>query len=160
MIIIIKGVTIGNKTVEPTGHSRREGNTIIDSGGTWFILEPKFYAKVEALIKESIGFEEVKSASNFFNLCYSNKHAEYIINKFPEFVVHFKGAHLQLKPDHNLLFPIDDLICLAIVPEDLQGEGFEFQFIIGNIPQINFQVEYDLEAKTVSFAPANCSKPY
>ncbi|KAK4253517.1 hypothetical protein QN277_010179 [Acacia crassicarpa] len=154
-LITLEGVTVGNKTVKTS--PKREGNTIIDSGGTWFFMEPRFYTKVEALIKESIGVEEVKNASDLFKLCYSNKHDESIINKFPDLVVHFKGgADLHLKSDPNLLFPQDDLICLAIIPQEDDGSGILFDY--GNVLQVNFQVEYDLEAKKISFAPATCSK--
>ena len=144
--------------METSGVNKREGNTLIDSGGTFFFMETSFYNKIEALIKNSIGVQEVKNVSNGFNLCYSNNDTKTIMNKFPDFVVHYKGgADVHLKPEHNIFFPQDDFICLAIFAVDHDSSGVGFDFDIGNIPQINFQVEYDLGAKQISFAPANCS---
>jgi len=39
---------------------------------------------------------------------------------------------------------------LTIVPT-------EDNFIFGNIAQVNFEIGYDLQAKTVSFAPTDCT---
>ncbi|KAK4253519.1 hypothetical protein QN277_010181 [Acacia crassicarpa] len=157
-MLTLEGVSIGNNTVETSGVNKREGNALIDSGATFFLMETSFYNKTEALIKNSIGVQEVKNVSNGFNLCYSNNDTKTIMNNFPDFVVHYKGgADVHLKPEHNIFFPQDDLICLAIFPVDHDSSGLGFDFDIGNIPQINFQVEYDLGAKQISFAPANCS---
>ncbi|KAK4253518.1 hypothetical protein QN277_010180 [Acacia crassicarpa] len=157
-MLTLEGVSIGNNTVETSGVNKREGNAVIDSGTTFFYMETSFYNKIEALIKNSIGVQEVKNVSNEYNLCYSNNDTETIMNNFPDFVVHYKGgADVHLKPEYNIFLPQDDFICLTIFPVDHDSLAVGIDFDIGNIAQINFQVEYDLGAKQISFAPANCS---
>ncbi|XP_028785914.1 aspartic proteinase CDR1-like [Neltuma alba] len=146
--LTLEGITIGNKTLK-TG-PKRKGNTLIDSGATYFLMESRFYTKVEALINKAIRVKEVRNPPDPFMLCYSNKYSETIKKKFPKFVVHFEGADIALKPDQNIFFPLDDLLCLGILPSD--------DFDYGNLPQVNFQVEYDLKATKISFAHADCGK--
>ena len=66
-----------------------------------------------------------------------------------EFVLHFSGGDLRLHGG-NMFSVKDDLICLLVIP----SEGMS---ILGNIAQINFQVEFDLVQRKVSFDPADCA---
>ncbi|KAI9117936.1 hypothetical protein K1719_011078 [Acacia pycnantha] len=151
--LTLEGITVGNKTLKTAAHTRK-GNTLIDSGATWFLMEENFYNKMEAFIKKAIRVKEVRKPPMDFSLCYSKKYHKTIMKRFPKFVVHFEGADIALKPDQNIFFHLDDLLCLGIKP--LSGLSFTFDY--GNLPQINFQVEYDLKAKRISFAHADCSK--
>ncbi|XP_028753062.1 aspartic proteinase CDR1-like [Neltuma alba] len=146
--LTLEGITIGNKTLK-TG-PKRKGNTLIDSGATYFLMETRFYTKVEALINKAVRIKEVRNPPDPFTLCYPNKYSETIKKRFPKFVVHFEGADIALKPDQNIFFRLDNLLCLAILPSD--------QFDYGSLPQINFQVEYNLKAKKISFAHADCGE--
>jgi hypothetical protein len=67
-------------------------------------------------------------------------------------VLHFTGANLSLEPKNMLLLYENNLVCLAVVPSNLQGIS-----ILGNVAQVDFQVEYDLQGKKLSFVPSNCS---
>ncbi|XP_028803848.1 aspartic proteinase CDR1-like [Neltuma alba] len=141
----LEGITVGQQTVQ-TGQSN--GNIIIDSGTTLTMLPSSFYDQVEALVKQAIGADQFLVQNDQHRLCYSNVNS---IQNFPNFEVHFTGANLSLKPQ-NFFRPIsNDVICLAMLPTD----GMP---IYGNVAQIDFEVEHDLDQKKVSFAPADCTK--
>ncbi|KAE8677237.1 Detected protein of unknown function [Hibiscus syriacus] len=139
----LEGVSIGDKTAQP-GSS--QGNIIIDSGTTLTLLESNFYNSLETIVKDTIGAAPVQEPSGTFSLCYG---AETNIN-VPEMVFHFSGADLHLQPV-NTFRTMGGLQCMLIVPSDSLS-------IFGNYAQINFQVEYDLQKRTVSFAPTDCTK--
>ncbi|MCH90764.1 aspartic proteinase CDR1-like, partial [Trifolium medium] len=75
---------------------------------------------------------------------------------FDDFVTSVKeviGANLSLEPKNMLLLYENNLVCLAVVPSNIQGIS-----ILGNVAQVDFQVEYDLQGKKLSFVPSNCAK--
>ncbi|XP_028803832.1 aspartic proteinase CDR1-like [Neltuma alba] len=141
----LEGITVGQRTVR-TGQSN--GNIIIDSGTTLTMLPSGFYEQVEALVKQAIGADQFIVQNYPYKLCYRNANS---IQNFPNFEVHFTGANLSLKPQ-NLFRPIsNDVICFAMLSTD--GRPF-----YGNVAQIDFEVEHDLDQKKVSFAPVDCTK--
>ncbi|XP_038717211.1 probable aspartic protease At2g35615 [Tripterygium wilfordii] len=124
------------------------GNIVIDSGTTLTMLESSIYKDIEAEVKKVIGADSVPDPTKRLNLCYE---AESIEEKdLPEMIFHFSGANLHL-PHTNTFERQKDVICMMIVPSN----GFS---VIGNVAQINFQVEYDLQEQQVSFAPADCTE--
>ncbi|XVF77896.1 hypothetical protein PTKIN_Ptkin14bG0084500 [Pterospermum kingtungense] len=144
----LEGVSIGDKTVQP---SSSQGNIIIDSGTTLTILESNFYNSLEPLVKAAIGAETVEDPRGTYSLCYG---AQTDIN-VPEMVFHFTGATLRLQPV-NTFRSIRNMQCMAIVSTSSNDPNPIS--IFGNYAQINFQVEYDLQKRTVSFAPTDCTK--
>ncbi|KAB2048844.1 hypothetical protein ES319_A13G138000v1 [Gossypium barbadense] len=142
----LEGVSIGDKTAQ-AGSS--QGNIIIDSGTTLTYLESSFYSSLETIVKDAIGADPVQSPSESFSLCYGS---ETNIN-IPEMVFHFSGADLRLQPVNTFANFDDNLVCMLIAPtpSDLPLS------IFGNFAQINLQVEYDLEKRTVSFVPTDCT---
>ncbi|KAI4354971.1 hypothetical protein L6164_003791 [Bauhinia variegata] len=140
----LEGITVGQKTVQ-TGESG--GNIVIDSGTTLTMLETSFYNSVAEGVKEAIGAEAVQNPPSPFNLCFQYDSAS---TKVPDIAFHFTGADLKFQPG-NLFTLQDEFLCLLVVPNDRLS-------IFGNVAQIDFQVEYDLEGKKVSFAPADCTK--
>ncbi|XP_028773352.1 aspartic proteinase CDR1-like [Neltuma alba] len=144
-ILNLEGITVGQQTVQ-TGESN--GNIIIDSGTTLTMLPSSLYEQVEALMKQAIGADQFIVEEGPYKLCYSNANS---IQNFPNFEVHFTGANLSLKPQ-NFFRPIsNDVTCFAMLPTG----GMP---IYGNVAQIDFGVEYDLDKKKVSFAPVDCTK--
>ncbi|XP_054813520.1 aspartic proteinase CDR1-like [Prosopis cineraria] len=139
-------ITVGQQKVLLTGQS--DGNIVIDSGTTLTMLPSSFYDQVEALVKQAIGSDQFIEQINPFKLCYTNANS---IKNFPNFEVHFTGSNLSLKPQNFFLFG-DDIMCFAILPTDSNGMS-----IYGNVAQVDFEVEYDLGKKKVSFAPAGCA---
>ncbi|XWS10372.1 hypothetical protein CRYUN_Cryun39dG0071700 [Craigia yunnanensis] len=134
--LTLEGVSIGDKTAQAASS---QGNIIIDSGTTLAILESNFYNSIETMVKEAIGAEPVQDSSGAYSLCYG---AETNIN-VPEMVFHFTGADLRLQPV-NIFAVNGDLLYMLIVDNDTNSLS-----IFGNSAQINFQVEYDLQKKTL-----------
>ncbi|KAK9275867.1 hypothetical protein L1049_023140 [Liquidambar formosana] len=141
--LTLEGISIGGKTLPST---LGEGNIIYDSGTTLTMLESSFYNDLEAVIKEAIPLEPAEAPSPF-SLCYATASS----NRLPDMMFHFTGADLLLHP-LNTFMETNNLNCLSIIPSDGSLS------IFGNVAQMNFQVEYDLEEKKVSFAPADCTK--
>ncbi|XP_028787580.1 aspartic proteinase CDR1-like [Neltuma alba] len=141
----LEGITVGQQTVR-TGQSN--GNIFIDSGTTLTMLPSSFYEQIEALVKQAIGANQFIVQNNHYKLCYRNANS---IQNFPNFEVHFTGANLSLKPQNFFPHIANDVICFAMLPTD----GMP---IYGNVAQINFEVEHDLDQKKVSFAPGDCTK--
>ncbi|XP_020207866.1 aspartic proteinase CDR1 [Cajanus cajan] len=140
----LESIVVGQKKVQ-TGDT--DGNIIIDSGTTLTLLKPTLYNEFETLVKEVI--EEEQNPPSPYNLCFGYKDAM----NFPDIVFQFTGANVSLRPKNMLLKLDTNLFCLAIVPSNQQGLS-----IFGNVAQFDFQVEYDLEGKKVSFAPTDCTK--
>ncbi|MCH97401.1 aspartic proteinase CDR1-like, partial [Trifolium medium] len=140
----LEGITVGQKTVQ-TGQT--DGNIIIDSGTTLTSLETSFYNNLVAYVKEVIGVEEVKNPPSGYTFCFTSGDQ----TKFPEFVFHFTGADVTLKPENLFVAYAKNLSCLSVIPDNQTS-------IFGNRAQVDFIVEYDLEGKKVSFAPSDCSK--
>ncbi|XP_028752468.1 aspartic proteinase CDR1-like [Neltuma alba] len=141
----LEGITVGQQTVR-TGQSN--GNIFIDSGTTLTMLPSSFYEQIEALVKQAIGANQFIVQNNHYKLCYRNANS---IQNFPNFEVHFTGANLSLKPQNFFRRIYNDVICFAMLPTD----GMP---IYGNMAQINFEVEHDLDQKKLSFAPGDCTK--
>ncbi|XP_021298817.1 aspartic proteinase CDR1-like [Herrania umbratica] len=139
----LESISIGDKTAQAASS---QGNIIIDSGTTLTILESNFYNSVETMVKEAIGAEPKQDPSGTFSLCYGAE------TNIPDMLFHFTGADLRLQPV-NTFGANDGLLCMLIVPSNTNSNS-----IFGNFAQINFQVEYDLQKRTVSFAPTDCTK--
>ncbi|KAK7401632.1 hypothetical protein VNO78_13255 [Psophocarpus tetragonolobus] len=143
----LESITIGQKIVQ-TGQI--DGNIIIASGTPMTFLEPTLYYNFEALLQEALGIESVQDVPSPFKYCFAFR--DHIV--FPHTVFQFTGASVALKPT-NLFLEIPDIhmLCLAVVPSPQRGIS-----IFGSFAQYDFQVGYDLEGKTVSFIPADCTK--
>lgn len=141
--INLEGITIGKKKVL-TGQTG--GNIIIDSIPILTHLEEGIYADFISYVKEEINVEADQDAPTPFEFCVRNP----ANMRFPEFVFHFTGADVVLSPDNMFIALDNNLVCMTVLPSN----GIS---IFGNWAQVNFQVEYDLGEKKVSFAPTNCS---
>ncbi|CAJ1958125.1 unnamed protein product [Sphenostylis stenocarpa] len=143
----LEAVTIGQKTLA-TGST--DGNVIIDSGTVLTYLEPTFYYNVAASLQETLGVELLQDIPSPLHFCFPYRDNL----AFPAIAFQFTGASLSLRPEHLLIALGDtNMLCLTMVPSTLSGIS-----IIGSFSQFDFQVEYDLEGKKVSFAPTDCSK--
>jgi hypothetical protein len=142
----LEGISVGQKTIQ-TGQTNY-GNIIIDSGTTLTYLEQSFFDDFVTSVKEVIGIEEREETPSPFHYCFTYQPGV----GFPSIVLHFTGANLSLEPKNMLLLYENNLVCLAVVPSNLQGIS-----ILGNVAQVDFQVEYDLQGKILSFVPSNCS---
>ncbi|GAU48901.1 hypothetical protein TSUD_98920 [Trifolium subterraneum] len=142
----LEGISVGQKTIQ-TG--KTGGNLIIDSGTTLTYLDQPFFDDFVTSVREVIGLEERRDTPSPFHYCFTYQPSV----GFPSIVLHFTGANLSLEPKNVLLLYEDNLVCLAVVPSNLEGIS-----ILGNVAQVDFQVEYDLQGKKLSFVPSNCAK--
>ncbi|KAK7401631.1 hypothetical protein VNO78_13254 [Psophocarpus tetragonolobus] len=143
----LEAITIGQNTLQ-TGQT--DGNIIIDSGSTLTLLEETLYYNFEASLEEALGVESVQDVPFPFSYCFPYRENMTL----PSIAFQFTGATVTLDPV-NLFVQDNDTLCLAVVPSSVIGFPIS---IFGNIAQIEYQVEYDLEGKKVSFAPADCTK--
>ncbi|RHN79598.1 putative nepenthesin [Medicago truncatula] len=142
----LEGITIGRQKTIQTGQI--DGNIIIDSGTALMYLEQPFFDDFLASVKEVIDIEEVEDIPSPFHYCFEDPNSS-----FPSIVLHFTGANVPLQPKNILYLEENNLVCLAVVPSNIAGIS-----ILGNLAQIDFQVEYDLEGKKLSFSPSDCTK--
>lgn len=139
----LEGISIGQKKVL-TGQTG--GNIIIDSVPILTHLEQRIYADFMSSVKEVFNVQAAEDAPTPFKFCVRNPSNM----NFPQFVFHFTGADITLDPSNMFIALDNNLICMTVVP----STGIS---IFGNWAQVDFEVEYDLGEKKVSFAPTNCS---
>ncbi|KAL2903198.1 Aspartic proteinase CDR1 [Bienertia sinuspersici] len=123
---------------------------IIDTGTTLTYLDPSIFSSLEVLVNNAIGASPVSNNPLVEPvLCYDTTIAALTP---PDIVLHFIGGDLVLKAE-NVFFEIDIYLCLSITKSPRDGDPM----VLGNMAQVNFEVEFDLLSKTVSFAPRDCS---
>ncbi|OVA20137.1 Peptidase A1 [Macleaya cordata] len=149
-IAYYKNSSSSSKTVDDasTVDHEEEGNIVIDSGTVATLLPPDFYEKIESEVKKAIDLEPT-TAPQGLSLCY--RYSDDLDVKIPTITAHFTGADIVLKPLNTFIEADKGVMCLALIP-------YEKVSIFGNLAQMNFLVEYDLENKKVSFKPTDCTK--
>ncbi|XAR57630.1 Nepenthesin [Bertholletia excelsa] len=143
----LEGVSVEDKKITYSQTGADKG-IIIDSGTTLTLFESSFYDELEAAVAEKINLEPVQYQGGY-KLCYQSS-----FDNIPEIkvVFHFEGADVELKKLNLFRTISGDLTCFTMIPTNV---GIS---IYGNWAQMNFQVEYDLAEKKVSFAPADCTQ--
>ncbi|XP_016173890.1 aspartic proteinase CDR1-like [Arachis ipaensis] len=145
----LEGITVGNNTIQSTQNS---SNIIIDSGTTFTYLDPSMFNDIVTLVTESSAVEAVQDPPKPYGFCGSFQGSSVNLN-VPYFVFHFTGADVALTTENMYTVVDNNLLCLLLLPNtELNGLS-----LFGNLAQVNFQVEYDLQGNKVSFAPANCT---
>uniref|UniRef100_A0A0D6QUA2 nepenthesin n=1 Tax=Araucaria cunninghamii TaxID=56994 RepID=A0A0D6QUA2_ARACU len=145
----LEGISVGNKALDiPAGtfelDSGGSGGIIIDSGTTITYLKQSGYDAVKQGLDSAVSLPQADGSSVGFDLCYTSAAAA-----FPSITFHFKGADYVLAKENYLYHDSTGVVCLAMMPSsDLS--------IFGNFQQQNFQILYDLDSSTLSFAPAVC----
>ncbi|KAM1833604.1 hypothetical protein ACFX13_023406 [Malus domestica] len=125
-----------------------EGNIIIDSGTTLTFLPPGFYDDLVSALEVAINAERVSDPRGILSLCFRSEGDDIGV---PVITAHFKGADVKMQAVNTFARMEEDLVCLTMIPSSDVA-------IFGNLAQINFLVGYDLEDRTVSFKPADCTK--
>lgn len=126
----------------------REGNIIIDSGTTLTYLPSELYRQVETAVKRQVRLKPIQPELEQLSLCYAA--TEDVEKHIPEITAHFKGADVKLKHYNTFVRLSEKSVCFAFTPSSSLA-------IYGNIAQMDFLIGYDLEKKTVSFKPTDCS---
>ncbi|GAU43730.1 hypothetical protein TSUD_365800 [Trifolium subterraneum] len=149
--LTLESFSVGNKKVLYGGSflgDSEEGNIIIDSGTTLTLLPPDVYSNLESAVSEAVKLERADSPVPELSLCYSLTSDEY---DFPLITAHFQGADVKLLSINTFIAVAEGVVCLAFSPSQTLS-------IFGNVAQQNFLVGYDIQQKTVSFKPTDCSK--
>ncbi|CAN1245813.1 Aspartic proteinase CDR1 [Linum grandiflorum] len=149
--LLLESVSVGSTTI-PFGNSNSEtsstGNIIIDSGTTLTIVPTDFLSNFATAIEAQVtGGNKTRDPQGLLSLCY-------LIDdklKIPPVAAYFKGGGVELTPV-NLFVPMSKTVtCLAFYGSDEVS-------IYGNLAQQDFLVGYDLQKRTVSFKPTDCTK--
>ncbi|XP_074299930.1 aspartic proteinase CDR1-like [Silene latifolia] len=143
-VITLTGVSIGHATLNT------DRSIFIDTSSTFTYLDPSIYSGIEDAVRDAVGVEPiVRPPQPELSLCYDKKSG---INTGPaNMVFHFEGGEISLT-SINMFIDLGDVLCLAIVPSEEDGDSM----ILGNVAQVNFEVEYDLDSRMVTFTPTNC----
>ncbi|CAH2051811.1 unnamed protein product, partial [Thlaspi arvense] len=138
--------TLSFCTQEEDDTTTTPGNIIIDSGTTFTFLESGFYGRVVAAVEKTvIRGKRVSDPQGLLPHCFEDKAVS-----LPKITMHFTGADVKLSRINAFLKTSEDTVCLSMLP----ATGIS---IYGNLIQLGFLVEYDLEAKTVSFQHFDCT---
>jgi len=150
--LTLEALSVGNNRIEfrnSSSGSNGEGNIIIDSGTTLTLLPGYVYTKLASAVAKEIKLDRVEDAFNQLSLCYKGKLDEV---HAPVITAHFRGdADVKLNVENSFIDGGDGVVCFAFVA----SESFS---ILGNMAQRNLLVGYDLQKKTVSFKPTDCTK--
>ncbi|KAI4314588.1 hypothetical protein L6164_027478 [Bauhinia variegata] len=152
--LTLEAISVGNQRIAYKGSSKvtpdaYEGNIIIDSGTTLTLLTSQFIDDLISALKKNIKATTVKDPKGDYSLCY--KKVDFDHSSFPVITAHFRGADVKLQPLNTFALVEDDVVCFTMIA----SSGVS---IYGNLAQVNFNVGYDLEARTVSFLPRDCTK--
>lgn len=127
-----------------------EGNIIIDSGTTLTFLPVGFHDDLVSALAEAIEAERVSDPRGVLSLCFRAESSDQSLASAPIITAHFAGADVVLQPMNTFAKVEDDMFCFTMVPSNDVA-------IFGNLAQMNFLVGYDLESKSVSFKPTDCT---
>ncbi|CAK9141728.1 unnamed protein product [Ilex paraguariensis] len=154
--LTLDSITVGNKSLayktsvtskEVAAVEAEGGNIIIDSGTTLTFLPSDFYEDLESALKQAISADTTPDQQGLLSLCYKS---EGDID-LPTITFHFTEADLELQASSTFIKVQDDVVCLAMIPNDELA-------IFGNLSQMNFLIGYDLVNKKISFKPTDCTK--
>ncbi|KAG8042962.1 hypothetical protein GUJ93_ZPchr0007g5286 [Zizania palustris] len=130
------------------------GGLIIDSGTTITSLVDAAYKKVRDAVQSLVTLPVTDgSDTTGLDLCFAlpSPTSSTPPATLPSMTLHFDGADMVL-PVENYMILDSGMWCLAMVS---QTDGA--QSTLGNYQQQNLHILYDVQAETLSFAPAECS---
>ncbi|KAK9707350.1 hypothetical protein RND81_07G191500 [Saponaria officinalis] len=150
-VITLRGISVGHMRLDI------ERDIFIDTSSMLTYIDPSICSSLEEAIVEAIGIQPMPDPPEpDLSLCYDKQSGfNFNITGPSNMVFYFDGGEISLS-SINIFIDTGDLVCLAIVPSEEDGDTM----ILGNVAQVNFQIEYDLDNKIVSFTPKNCIDQY
>ncbi|CAN0829720.1 Aspartic proteinase CDR1 [Linum grandiflorum] len=141
-------VVSGNTVTSTPLFSSSPGNIIVDSGTPFSIVPNDFLTEFANAVEVlTIGSNKTSDPQGVLSLCYmidSNL-------EVPPITMHFKGGDVELTAA-NIFVPMSETVtCLAFIGDDDVS-------IYGNLAQQDFLIGYDLQKRTVSFKPTDCTQ--
>ncbi|MED6218097.1 hypothetical protein PIB30_023812 [Stylosanthes scabra] len=149
-LVTLQGITVGDKFV-PFDCSTEvsKGNIMIDSGTPTTYLPQALYDQLVEELKVKSNLRPILDDPDLgTQLCYRSE----TNLEGPILTAHFDGADVQLMPIQTFISPKDGVFCFAMAGAN---DGV---YIFGNFAQANILIGFDLDKRTVSFKPADCTK--
>ncbi|KAK3160522.1 hypothetical protein QOZ80_1BG0060580 [Eleusine coracana subsp. coracana] len=148
----LESVAVGDHTV-----ASNPSSIIVDSGTTLTFLDPALLGLLVGELERRVNLTRTRSPEQLLDLCYDvhgREEEEETSWGIPDVTLRFGGgAAVTLRPLNTFTMVQEETLCLAIVPVS-EAQPMS---ILGNIAQQDFHVGYDLDARTVTFAPADCA---
>uniref|UniRef100_A0A0D9XLY3 Peptidase A1 domain-containing protein n=1 Tax=Leersia perrieri TaxID=77586 RepID=A0A0D9XLY3_9ORYZ len=150
----LDGVKAGDAVIAlPAGGSV----VLLDTYSPVTFLVDGAYQALKKAVTVAVGGAPTAAPLKPFDVCFPKSSA----GGAPELVLTFQGgAAMRVPPASYLLDDGNGGVCLAILssarlrlPRELEGIS-----ILGSLQQENIHLLFDLEKKTLSFEPADCSK--
>jgi len=148
--LTLEALSVGKERIEYANASKgidTEGNIIIDTGTTFTLLPSDVYSGLVHALGKVIMAKRVRDPKGVLGLCFESRGNNI---KLPIITAHFKGGDVNLQPVNTFSWVEKDVVCLTMVSQE--------QGVIGNLAQTYFFIGYDLESRTLSFKPTDCSK--
>ncbi|CAL4951965.1 unnamed protein product [Urochloa decumbens] len=147
--VALESVAVGGKTV-----ASNESAIIVDSGTTLTFLDPALLKALVGELGRRINLTRADPPEKLLEVCYDVSGRPEEEWGIPDVALRFGGGGVvTLRPENTFVLVQEDTLCLAMAAVT----GDQPVSIIGNIAQQNFHVGYDLDARTVTFAPADCA---
>ncbi|XP_027356846.1 aspartic proteinase CDR1-like [Abrus precatorius] len=149
----LKGFSVGDKRIEfgnPTfGSNDDKGNMYINTAVITTLLPDYIYSKLESAVANVVKLERAQDPNKVLSLCYKGTFQQL---QAPKITAHFKdSANVQLNTHNTFVQVAENVICLAF-------QSTEYVGVLGNLAQRNILVGYDVQKKTISFKPTDCTK--
>ncbi|PAN32558.1 hypothetical protein PAHAL_5G496300 [Panicum hallii] len=149
--VALESVAVGGRTV-----ASRSSAIIVDSGTTLTFLDPALLRPLVAELGRRINLTRAQPPEQLLEVCYDVSGRAQEEWGVPDVALRFGGGggDVTLRPENTFVLVQEGTLCLALVPvSESQPVA-----ILGNVAQQNFHVGYDLDARTVTFAPADCAR--
>ncbi|KAL6626863.1 hypothetical protein ACP70R_030589 [Stipagrostis hirtigluma subsp. patula] len=146
--VVLESVEIGGRTV-----AAQRSRIIVDSGTTLTYLDQALLRPLVEELERRVTLPRAQSPEKLLELCYDvSGRRDWGI---PDVTLRFGGgAAVTLRAENTFMVVEVGKLCLAVVPvSEAQPVS-----ILGNVAQQNLHVGYDLDARTVTFAAADCTR--
>lgn len=148
-LVTLEGISVGDTfVVFNNSEMLSKGNIMIDSGTPATYLPQEFYDRLVEELKVQSNLRPIEDDPDLGSqLCYRSE----TNLEGPILTAHFEGADVPLMPIQTFIPPKDGVFCFAMAGTT-DGE-----YIFGNFAQSNILIGFDLDRRTVSFKPTDCT---
>ncbi|KAL9234866.1 hypothetical protein vseg_009684 [Gypsophila vaccaria] len=154
----MKSVEVGGEVLKlSTGSSGSDRGVVIDSGTTLAYLPDDIYNAIVEKVLSKHAELKLHTIEDQFK-CF--EYTENIDDGFPSIIFTFEESLTLTILPHEYFFPLDDgeqKWCFGWMNSGMQTRDGKDITILGDIVLSNKLVYYDLENKTIGWAPYNCS---
>uniref|UniRef100_A0ACD5WS81 Uncharacterized protein n=1 Tax=Avena sativa TaxID=4498 RepID=A0ACD5WS81_AVESA len=155
----LESVKIGNSTFTLP---YRSSNVVVDSGTALTYLDKLLLDPMVEELTRRINLTRMPSPEALLELCFDvggvTQDQEWALEKVvPDVTLELGGgAVVTLRPENTFVEVEEGVMCLAMAPVTQEQPVA----VIGNFAQQNMHVGYDLDKRTITFAPADCASSY